>query len=96
MAIKTKRANIRFEPDIGDYAVLLIEDKKTKKISPHVALLVEESFSGCQIAVNAFLAPKIGALIRIKVGRLEPCMAEVMWVKKLSPKVTAIGMKYAI
>lgn len=94
MTKKTKRKNIRFTPDIGDYAVLLVENKKTEKISPHLALLVEESYKGCQIAVNSYLAPKVGSIIRIKVGKIDPCMAEVKWTKKLSSKVTAVGMEY--
>ena len=91
---RTKRKHTRFLPDIGDYAVLLIEDKKTKKVAPHVALLVEESFKGCQVAVNSFLTFKENTSIRIKVGKLDPCTATVKWIKKLSTKVTAIGLEY--
>ncbi len=92
--VRTKRKHIRFTPDLGDYVILLIEEKKTKKIIPHVALLVEEAFGGCQIAMTSNIAPKKGARLRVKVGRLDPCWSEVKWVKDLSNKITSVGLQY--
>ena len=89
-----KRKFLRFTPDVGDYAIILVEEKKTKKILPHVALLVEEAYGGCQIAVTHNLAPKKGARIRVKVGRMSPCWVQVKWVKKLSAQITTLGLQY--
>lgn len=91
---RTKRKHIRFTPDLGDYVIILVEQKKTKKIIPHVALLVEEAYGGCQIALTSDLAPKKGDRLRVKVGRMEPCWSRVKWIKELSTKVTSVGLQY--
>lgn len=91
---RVKRKYVRFNPDLGDYVIILVEDK-TKKIIPHVALLVEEAYGGCQIAVTRDLALKKGTKMRVKVGRMDPCWAQVKWTKELGTKITTMGLEYA-
>ena len=57
-------------------------------------MIVEEAKSGCGLVVvrRPDLTP--GKVIRVKVGRLTPLLAEIKWRNELDTKVARIGCAF--
>ena len=91
----TKRRHIRFDPDSGDYVQIDHKLEGTEFTCQHVALLIEESpMGGCSIACLKSVGLIKGTTYRLKVGRLSPLLAEVMWTRELDDKLMRCGLRF--
>jgi hypothetical protein len=98
MAKTTSKANqrksIRFSPDEGAYALIDI-DLDSPVFKPSVpALVFSESHGGCGLVLLATEKILVGDIIRVRVGNLPVCKAEVRWREEIDPTTVKIGLQY--
>jgi hypothetical protein len=89
-----KRKHIRFASDTGTQAFILSNDDGEKLKTPLPALVVEESFKGCSLVVLKDAIFHEGAILNVKVGKLDPMLSEIRWVKTYDGKISYIGLVY--
>ncbi len=83
----------RFIPD--PMTVALIDYELGAEFNPFSAGIVDnESYGGCAVVLSTNNQIYSGQKIKVKVGHLEPMMANVVWVKKVKEKIFRIGIKY--
>jgi hypothetical protein len=88
-----KRAHLRFKPDLGDYG--LIDLEPNKNFAPSImALLLNESYSGCAMLTVLEKPIDKGMKVKVKAGRLAEMMAEVMWIHPIDENIFKIGFRY--
>ena len=85
------RASIRFKPDPLTAAILVPKINSEVSI---VALVLNESQTGCALVVNFEDRFKKGQKVVVKVGKLHELTSEVIWVTKLDENIFKIGLKY--
>ncbi len=87
------RKHTRFKSDAG--AICEIDLEERKKFQPSVsALILEESYGGCGLALLRTSQLQVGAICVVKVGALEPMRSEVRWRKDVDDQLIKIGIKY--
>lgn len=89
-----KRKYVRFAAEVGMQAFVLSDDEGKKLKTPLPALVVEESYKGCSLVVLKSSLYHEGAQLKIKVGELDPMMAEIRWIKTFDGKVCSLGLVY--
>ena len=89
-----KRNFIRFPSDVGAQAFILTDSNGVTLKTPLPALVVEESFKGCSIVALKSADFHEGAQFKVKVGRLDPLLAEIRWIKTYDLKISYIGLVY--
>lgn len=94
MGIGKQRQAIRFDPDVGAYAEIGYTDQNSQWVVEKVALILNESYTGCGLILVDEGKFQIGTRLLVKVHPLEPLFAEVVWRKPLEEKVVRIGLKY--
>lgn len=83
----------RFVPD--PMTVALIDYEMGAEFNPFSAGIVDnESYGGCAIVLSTNNQIHSGQKIKIKVGHLDPMMANIVWVKKIKEKIYRVGIKY--
>ncbi len=87
------RSFTRFKPDPLDVALIDFKPKAVKFEPQKVALLLNESFSGCALLMNTHDPIEKGKKVRIQVGRLSPMLGEIVWVKHLEEDLFKVGVK---
>ena len=92
---KHTRKHIRFRPDANDVAYIDTKIGSDTFESDFVALIIEESpMGGCGIMCLDHFTLEPGMRVRIKVGKLHPLLAEVMWAKNEIKDVKRYGLKF--
>ena len=90
-----KRHHLLSKPDLNDYVEVDLNADSSPFSSKFVALLVEEApLGGCSFACLLEHGLEIGQVIRVKVGRMAPLRAEIVWIRELDAQVTRYGVKY--
>jgi hypothetical protein len=75
-------------------AVAYIDLKNGKEFAPSlVAMVINESFTGCAVVLASDVPLKKDMKIKIKVGNLEPMKAQVAWFKTLEENIHKVGVK---
>ena len=91
---KHRRKHIRFKPDEGKFACIDFQVEE-KGFNPSTyALIFNEAYKGCGLVVIKDPKLRQGRLIKVKVGELAPCTAEVRWITPLHEGVWMIGLAY--
>lgn len=89
------RKYIRFKPDDLDVAYVMLTAPDADEFRPDLsALIVDESHKGCSIAILAADHIKEMAILYIKVGKLLPLKAQVVWKKDLDGIIERLGIMY--
>lgn len=84
---------IRFQPDPLDYA--LIDFSEDDQFNPtSVGLILNESFTGCALVFKTMQPPQTEQIIKVKVGRLNPLRARVVWGKILEEGLIKVGLQF--
>ena len=88
-----ERHSIRFSPD--PLTVAVVFQLNGKALTPAlVALVLNESFSGCSVLINHDVPFQKDQKVKIKVGQLAAMNAKVIWVKNLEESIFKIGLKF--
>ncbi len=89
-----KRRSLRFNADLGDYAIICFNKNTSMFQTDAVGIILNESSSGCSLAVPATDKLQKDDIIVVQIGRLEPLPATVMWRKELDKDVVKLGLRY--
>lgn len=92
-ATKINRKNIRFEPNDLDSAFIDLKVESIDFNPTKVGLIVDESMHGCKLIVNKFDLDNIKQVV-VKVGQIDPLIADIVWSKEVQPNIHMIGLKY--
>lgn len=87
------RSSIRFHPDPTDYALLDFKPKALRFSPSTSALILNESYSGCAILMTSEVVIPTKTKVKIKVGKLDPILGEIIWVKNLEENIFKVGIK---
>lgn len=88
------RVSTRFKPDALDYALIEL-NPKGKKFNPDlVALIINESYTGSGLVMSTDKSLKSDQIVLIKVGKLEPMKARLVWFKALDRDLYKVGIQY--
>jgi hypothetical protein len=88
------RRPIRFSPDLNALAWIKFPSGTDKALPEIVALVQNESFSGCCLIGCTDRPVNVGDLLILRVGRLQAMAAKVAWVKVLDDGILRIGFLY--
>lgn len=90
-----KRRYLRSKPDPKDYVQIDLDPNREEFNFQHVGLLVEESpMGGCGIICLAEVGLTDERIVCLKVGRMAPLKAQVVWCRKLDEDVFRYGLKF--
>lgn len=93
----THRLNraVRFPPDALDYALLALEHPGAPFQPDLVGLIYDEApLDGCALIVRDHPLLRADAPCTVKVGRMDPLAARVVWLKELEPRVFHVGLQF--
>lgn len=89
--MSTRKA-FRFKPD--PMAIAYIDTKNGNEFAPSlVAVVINESFTGCAVVLASDVPLKTDMKIKIKVGNLEPMKGQIVWIKTLEENIHKVGVK---
>ncbi len=87
------RHSIRFTPD--PLTTALVDLKTASEFNPSiVALVLNESFTGCALLLSCDHLLKKDQIVSVKVGLLDPIKAQIIWIKNLEENIFKIGLKF--
>lgn len=87
------RKSVRFAPDA--LSVAQISFKNRVSFKPElVALILNESFTGCALLVNSDDKISTNDDVIVKLGEMSPMRARVVWSKNLEENIYKIGIKW--
>jgi hypothetical protein len=91
-----KRKRIRFRPDALDYAQIECNGDCSKPFAPEsVGIIVdEEPMGGCCVIVLDNGKLHLDDFCRVKVGRLDPLRAQIVWRKELEAGILRVGLEF--
>jgi hypothetical protein len=90
-----KRRHLRFRPDPMEYALVAVQNLGAPFTPELVALVSEEApMGGCGLVLLETPQLKVGDVCRVKVGRIDPLRAQVMWRKAVEPGIIRLGLKF--
>lgn len=96
MSNEQRRQFLRFKPDSLDYAEL--DTRKVVAVGDFqptcIALILDESSRGCSLLAVPSEDFQVGAVVRVKVGKLKMMLAEVRWLKPLDAQAVKVGLQY--
>lgn len=86
---------VRFSPDPLDHALISF-DTLTGAFRPElVALIYDEApMNGCGLVTREHPRLVAEALCVVKVGRMDPVAAQVVWTKEIHPRLVHVGIQY--
>ncbi|MBF0225747.1 MAG: hypothetical protein HQK76_09860 [Desulfobacterales bacterium] len=87
-----KRRHIRYGPE--EDTVIKILFKKNRSIYFKVALLIDESYSGCSVILTGDIMLAKGDVILLNYGDVGKRLAEVCWVKAVERNIYKIGLLF--
>lgn len=86
---------IRFAPDPLDHALVAFEGNSRPFRPDVVALIYDEApLNGCGLVLRDDPRVEPGALCVVKVGRMDPVAARVVWKRELRPQLVQAGLEY--
>jgi hypothetical protein len=90
----TARA-VRFSPDPLDHALVAF-DGFTGEFRPDLIGLIydEAPMNGCGLVLQDHPRLVAEALCLVKVGRMDPVAAQVVWKKEIQPRLVHVGFHY--
>ena len=89
------RRHLRSPPDPTDFAQIDLDADPGKFTFQYVGLIKEEApMGGCSIVCLESVGLSQGKKLRIKVGRMSPVMAEIVWNRKIDEGVYSYGVKF--
>jgi hypothetical protein len=86
--------HLRFKPDPMDQAFVEFRSETADFKPQCCALIINESFSGSALVLQSPDTILPEKEIRVKIGRLEPMRAEIIWVKILDKDIYKIGIQF--
>ena len=87
--------HLRFKPDPMDQAFVEFRVADTAQFQPQCcALIINESFSGSALVLQSQDTILPEKEIRVKIGKLEPMRAQIVWVKILEKDLYKIGVQF--
>ncbi len=87
------RKSIRFRPD--PFTLAYFSFKPTTPFKADlVALVLNESYTGCSLFFNTENKVKKDQKISIKVGQLAVMQAKIVWIKNLDENLFKVGIKF--
>jgi hypothetical protein len=89
-----KRSGTRFKPEPLDYAQIDFQSDPGAFDPSVAAVILNESPGGCSLAFASPCPIGLGGKVCIKVGNLDPVVAEVRWIKTYDDRLVALGFKY--
>lgn len=90
-----KRRHLRFRPDPLEYAQIAVQSFHDPFTPELVALVSEEApMGGCGLVLLETPMLKVGDHCRVKVGRIDPLRAQVMWRQVVEPGIIRLGLKF--
>jgi hypothetical protein len=90
-----KRRHLRFRPDPMEYAQIAVRDLGAPFTPEMVALVSEEApMGGCGLVLMETPLLKVGDICRVKVGRIDPLRAQVMWRQAVESGIIRLGLKF--
>ena len=90
-----KRKHIRFRPDPTDVAYIDANIASSSFNAEFAALIVEEApMGGCGIICLDYKKFADGDKLRIKVGKMDPVMAEVKWTNIVADGISRYGLQF--
>ena len=95
MTHNERRRYLRNRPDPNDYAQVDLSDGSESFDSTFVALIVDESpMGGCSLAAIGEWPIEEGKECRVKLGRLEPLVARLVWKRALCDGIVRYGFQF--
>lgn len=92
--VLSSRKHVRYKPDHLDVALVMFDGTAEAWNPNEVALIVDEAaMSGAQLVLKFTDLVKPSQKIKVKLGRLEPVLAEVVWRKEVAADLCRIGLK---
>jgi hypothetical protein len=89
------RRHLRFRPDPMDYAQIATRNLGAPFTPELVALVSEEApMGGCGLVLLETPLLKVGDICRVKVGRIDPLRAQVMWRQAVESGIIRLGLKF--
>jgi hypothetical protein len=90
-----KRRHLRFRPDPTEYAEIAVQNLGAPFTPEMVALVSEEApMGGCGLVLLETPLLKVGDICRVKVGRIDPLRAQVMWRQAVESGIIRLGLKF--
>lgn len=89
-----KRASLRYTPDVGDYAIICFNKKVSDFQTDLLGIILNESSTGCSLAIAATDKLQQDDQIVVQIGRLELLPATVIWRKLIDKDVVKLGLRY--
>lgn len=90
------RKAFRFKPDPLDYALIDFQNQKDKFNPTAVAIIHDESYTGCSLIFKSDSPVAAGATVQVKVGKLDVVPAKVVWVKEIDKSLYQIGVQFLV
>jgi len=86
---------IRFSPDPLDHALISFE-ALTGAFRPELVALIsdEAPMNGCGLVTHDHPRLVAEAMCVVKVGRMDPVAAQVVWTKEILPRLVQVGLQY--
>ena len=95
MSVTSNRRKIRYEPDKLDMAFVMFNGEANEWLPDEVALIIDESsISGAQLVIKINDKCKPGARIKMKLGRLDPLVSEIVWRREVDSGLIRIGVRF--
>lgn len=86
--------SFRFQPEPLDHALIDFNFEGKDFHPSAVALIMNESYTGCSLVIKTNSPLKAGTQIKTEVGRLGVLPAKIVWTKELAPSVIQVGIQF--
>ncbi|MNK80910.1 hypothetical protein D3C87_1006430 [compost metagenome] len=86
--------SIRFQPDPLDHALIDFQFETAPFEPEAVGLILNESYAGCALVIKTTKLLNKDQKIKVKVGRIDPMMAKVIWVQPLEASLVKVGIQF--
>ena len=91
----SNRKKLRYKPDRLDAAFVMFDCDKSEWVPDEVGIIIDESaLAGAQLVLKFSNLIKSGSHAKIKLGHMDPLLAEIVWIKMLAPDVCRVGIKF--
>jgi len=91
-ARELKKRPLRYKPTPGVYAFLDPRPNARRFAAKHAGLVLNQSFKGCALIFTPNEPPEVGAIVKLKLGPLDPVLAEIRWADALRDGAYAVGL----
>lgn len=86
---------VRFEPDPLDYALVATTDLEEPFRPDLMALIYDEApLNGCALVCVDHPDLQVGNAVLVKVGRMNPLAAQIVWKKTIEKRLVHLGFQY--